>query len=37
MAKSSNNILALGVGLNLDPLNQDIANAAKTAKEGMAV
>jgi hypothetical protein len=36
MAKSSNNILALGVGLNLDPLNQDIANAAKTAKEGMA-
>jgi hypothetical protein len=35
MAKSSNNILALGVGLNLDPLNQDIANAAKTAKEGM--
>ena len=37
MAKSSSNILALGVGLNLDPLNQDIANAAKTAKEGMAV
>jgi hypothetical protein len=37
MAKSSNNILALGVGLNLDPLNQDIANAAKTAKEGMTV
>jgi hypothetical protein len=37
MAKNSSNILALGVGLNLDPLNQDIANAAKTAKEGMAV
>jgi len=36
MAKNSNNVLALGVGLNLDPLNQDIANAAKTAKEGMA-
>ena len=36
MAKNSSNILALGVGLNLDPLNQDIANAAKTAKEGMA-
>lgn len=36
MAKSSSNILALGIGLNLDPLNQDIANAAKTAKEGMA-
>ena len=36
MAKSSSNILALGVGLNLDPLNKDIANAAKTAKEGMA-
>ena len=36
MAKSSSNILALGVGLNLDPLNQDIANAAKTAKEGMS-
>jgi len=35
MAKNSKNILALGVGLNLDPLNQDIANAAKTAKEGM--
>jgi hypothetical protein len=35
MAKNSSNILALGVGLNLDPLNQDIANAAKTAKEGM--
>jgi hypothetical protein len=37
MAKNSSNILALGVGLNLDPLNQDIANAAKTAKEGMGV
>jgi len=37
MAKNSSNILALGVGLNLGPLNQDIANAAKTAKEGMAV
>lgn len=37
MAKNSNNVLALGVGLNLDPLNQDIANAAKTAKEGMNV
>jgi hypothetical protein len=37
MAKNSKNILALGVGLNLDPLNQDIANAAKTAKEGMAI
>jgi hypothetical protein len=37
MAKNSSNILALGVGLNLDPLNQDIANAAKTTKEGMAV
>ena len=36
MAKNSSNILALGVGLNLDPLNQDIANAAKTAKEGMS-
>jgi hypothetical protein len=36
MAKNSSNILALGVGLNLDPLNQDIANAAKTAKDGMA-
>ena len=36
MAKNSNNVLALGVGLNLDPLNQDIANAAKTAKDGMA-
>lgn len=35
MAKNSKNILALGVGLNLDPLNQDIANAAKTAKDGM--
>ena len=35
MAKNSSNILALGVGLNLDPLNQDIANAAKTAKDGM--
>jgi len=37
MAKNSKNVLALGVGLNLDPLNQDIANAAKTAKEGMSV
>lgn len=37
MAKNSNNVLALGVGLNLDPLTQDIANAAKTAKEGMDV
>ena len=36
MAKSSSNILALGVGLNLDPLNKDITNAAKTAKDGMA-
>ncbi len=35
MAKNSSNVLALGVGLNLDPLNQDIATAAKTAKEGM--
>ena len=37
MAKNSNTVLALGVGLNLDPLNQDFANAAKAAKEGMAV
>ena len=37
MAKNSSNVLALGVGLNLDPLNQDIATAAKTAKEGMNV
>lgn len=35
MAKSSNNILALGVGLNLDPLNNDIMQAAATAKSGM--
>jgi hypothetical protein len=35
MAKSSNNILALGVGLNLDQLNQDIVAAANTAKDGM--
>lgn len=35
MAKSSNNILALGVGLNLDPLNNDIVTAANTAKDGM--
>jgi len=35
MVKSSNNVLALGVGLNLDPLNQDIMQAAATAKSGM--
>lgn len=35
MAKSSNNVLALGVGLNLDPLKDDIIAAANTAKEGM--
>lgn len=35
MAKKGNNILALGVGLNLDPLNNDIVAAANTAKDGM--
>jgi hypothetical protein len=35
MAKSSNNVLAIGVGLNLDPLNNDIKQAANTAKDGM--
>jgi hypothetical protein len=35
MAKNSNNVLAIGVGLNLDPLNNDIQQAASTAKSGM--
>lgn len=35
MAKSSNNVLALGVGLNLDPLKDDITAAAAAAKAGM--
>lgn len=35
MAKNSNNVLAIGVGLNLDPLNKDIQDAANTAKTGM--
>jgi hypothetical protein len=35
MAKSSNNVLAIGVGLNLDPLKNDIHQAANTAKDGM--
>lgn len=33
--KGSNNLLALGVGLNLDPLKTDITAAAATAKDGM--
>lgn len=33
--KGGNTTLAIGVGLNLDPLNQDIAQAASVAKSGM--